>query len=216
MAWLLGASFGAGLWLAALSLLERSNGVRRRKRLRPAPARIWPAFYDDVASGLRAGLTLGPSIWQAGRRLPLLERQAFAVAEEYWLAHGGLTSALEVLAARLPHRSFAIFVELINLSATHGSTRLSALVSELAEQSRNQLALTDEVRGRQATTVNAARVAVAAPWAVLALTLSRADVREVYGTAAGLSVLVGVALICALSYLAMRRLARIEALEVWQ
>lgn len=215
MNWLLGFSFGAGLWLVVTSVSVRVGWLQRRRRLRAAPARVWPAFYDDVASGLRAGLALAPAVWQAGRRLPLLERRAFEICEKTWLQQGGLSAALEELASQLNQRSFFSFVELIKLAATHGSPRLATLVSELAEQSRNQLALTDDIHARQSATVNAAKVAVAAPWAVLALTMSRPDVREVYSTPTGVAVLLGVAITCALSYLAMRRLARIEVLGVW-
>lgn len=215
MGWLLGVAFGAGLWLAAASM-RAPELLRRRRRPRAAAARVWPAYFDDVASGLRAGLAIGPAVWQAGRRLPWLERAAFELAESRWASGAGLSASLDALNSALAVPAFDSFVELLRLAATQGSSRLPALVAELAEQTRSQLYLMDEVRGRQATTVNAAKVAVAAPWVVLLLTASRADVRATYLTPTGGLVLVAVAAVSALSYLAMLKLSRIEALRVWQ
>ena len=216
MGWLLGIGFGAGLWLASGGLRLGGWSWRRRRSPRPATARVWPAYFDDVASGLRAGLAIGPAVWQAGRRLPWLERAAFERAEREWAGGSGLAASLSELSDSLAVPAFTAFVELIRLASTQGSSRLPALVAELAEQNRSQLQLLDEVRGRQATTVNAAKVAVGAPWVVLALTASRPDVREVYLTSAGALVLASVAAISTIAYLAMLRLSRIEALRVWQ
>ena len=212
----MGIGFGAGLWLVVVGLRSEPLAWRRRRPPRPAAARVWPAYFDDVASGLRAGLAIGPAVWQAGRRLPWLERAAFERAEQEWARGSGLTASLSELSDSLAVPAFASFVELLRLAATAGSSRLPALVAELAEQSRSQLHLLDEVRGRQATTVNAARVAVAAPWVVLALTASRPDVRDVYLTGTGALVLAAVAAVSALAYLAMLRLSRIDALRVWR
>jgi tight adherence protein B len=214
MAALISFAFGAGLWLALSTLPARPQG-RRRRAPRRAAARVWPAFFDDVASGLRAGLGVGQAVWQAGGRLPLLERAAFAAAEESWRQGRGLTASLADLAAALSVPALTAFVELIQLALVHGGNRLPALLVELAEQTRSQLALVDEVKGRQASTVNAARVAVAAPWVVLALTMTRPDVRQVYASISGLAVLALIAALSLGSYLLMSKLARIEALEVW-
>lgn len=215
MGWLIGLLFGAGLVVALPPLdlagwqIHAIPSSRRR-----GTARHWPAFIDDTASGLRAGLSVPHAVWQAGTRLPSAERSAFDAAASRWRAGEGLESALVELEQSISSLPFTQFVETLRVAVAHGGSRLPTLLAELAENLRNEQSLLDDVRGRQATTVNSAKVAVAAPWLVLAFTGSRADVRLAYASTTGVLVLIGVAWVCFMSYLAMRRLARLSALEV--
>lgn len=215
MGWLIGLLFGAGL-VIALPPLEFGvwSPASLRSRRRNGSARHWPAFIDDTASGLRAGLSVPHAVWQAGSRLPTAERSAFAAAAARWRDGEGLEAALAELERSIASLPFTQFVETLRVAVAHGGSRLPTLLAELAENLRNEQSLLDDVRGRQATTVNSAKVAVAAPWLVLAFTGSRADVRIAYASTTGLLVLIAVAWVCFMSYLAMRRLARLSALEV--
>ncbi|MEY4323074.1 MAG: hypothetical protein RL410_855, partial [Actinomycetota bacterium] len=93
-----------------------------------------------------------------------------------------------------------------------GSNSLASTLTQLARMARQRRELINEVHGRQAITVNAARVAVAAPWLVLFLTSTRPQTRLAFSTLAGLEVIGVVAIVTALSYLLMKRLAAIYQL----
>ena len=214
MGMLLGLVFGAGLVLLLVARGDLSAGDFWPKSPPPPSPRVWPVFLDDVAGGLRAGLSLPAATWQAASRLPVPLRAAFADAERRWREGAGFTGILQELSASISANVFTGFCDLAVLAHDRGSARLPALLTELAEAQRGYLALEDEVRGRQASTVNAAKVALLAPWLVLALTVGRQEVRERYATGTGALVLAGVMFVSTLSFLAMRRLARIEAMQV--
>lgn len=213
MGQLIGIGFGAGLWIALMAF-EFSPHKWRKLGVRARSDVAWPAFIDDVASGLRAGLPIPQALWQAAHRLPATERAMFAQAESSWSAGAGFNTTLRALESGIGQPAFTMLCQTIELGAEHGGSRLPVLLTQLGEQIRGHLALLAEVKSRQASTVNAAKVAVMAPWLVLLLTSTRAQVRATYMTSTGLLLLAGVALVCAVSYLVMVRLARITALEV--
>jgi tight adherence protein B len=104
-------------------------------------------------------------------------------------------------------------VEVLTVVQTTGSETLATALSQLARMARARHELRNEVQGRQAVTVTAARVAVAAPWLVLVLTSGRPQTRDAFLSASGIGVLAAVAFLCGLSYVAMQRLSRIEDLD---
>lgn len=208
---LIGVGFGAGLLLMLSALQFRSPFGRHKSAV---SNRVWPGFVDDVASALRAGVSIPNAIWQAGGRLPVALSAAFGSAQSRWEAGAGFEKALAELESVIAAPPFSQFIETVQLATTHGGNRLPALLVQLSETLRSQQALYDDVKGRQASTVSSARVAVAAPWVVLLMTSTRADVRVAYSSVTGWLVLAGVAWVCLISYLAMRRISRLKALEV--
>ena len=74
---------------------------------------------------------------------------------------------------------------------------------------REDLRTRGELEARQSWTVNGARLAVAAPWVVLALLSTRAQSAAAYNSATGVAVLVGGALACAVAYRLMVAIGRL-------
>lgn len=212
---LLGMVFGAGLslvlWNQEDSFVQLASKVRHRKI---HITFAWPAFIEDVASGVRAGLGLPQSTWQAGSRLPLAAASVFAEAEKIWRDGEGFDAALAFLLHQFPNSSCEQFVHTIELAHRQGGNSISTLLSHFARDLRSQQQLIHEVRGRQAVTATSAKVAVAAPWVVLAMTCTREDVRSTYSTSTGIVVLVVIALVSFGSYLLMQSIAKIPELEV--
>ena len=214
---LLGIVFGAGLCLVLWNQDTKFVSiVSQLRRGRLSIDFAWPAFIDDVASGVRAGLGLPQSTWQAGSRLTIPAASVFAQAESMWNAGEGFDSALKYLLHQFPQSSCEQFVHTIELAHRQGGRAVSTLLSQFARDLRSQQQLIHEVRGRQAVTATSAKVAVAAPWVVLAMTSMREDVRTTYATTTGLLVLTVIAMISFGSYLLMKSIARIPELEVLQ
>lgn len=212
---LLGIVFGAGLCLVVWNQDEKLVNLTSRIRRRQADINFaWPAFIDDVASGVRAGLGLPQSTWQAGSRLSLPAASVFAQAESMWKDGEGFDSALKYLLHQFPQSSCEQFVHTIELAHRQGGRAVSTLLSHIARDLRSQQQLVHEVRGRQAVTATSAKVAVAAPWVVLAMTATREDVRATYATSTGAVVLIVIAAISFGSYLLMKSIARIPELDV--
>ena len=212
---LIGMVFGVGLCLVMWN--HDDQLVRLARQVRRKESHIsfaWPAFIEDVASGVRAGLGLPQSTWQAGSRLPLASSSVFAEAEKIWKSGEGFDAALVFLTHQFPNSACEQFVHTIELAHRQGGHSISTLLSHFARDLRSQQQLIHEVKGRQAVTATSAKVALAAPWVVLAMTCTREDVRATYSTSVGAVVLMVIALVSFGSYLLMKKIARISELEV--
>ena len=100
-------------------------------------------------------------------------------------------------------------VEALRLTRDVGGTDLGRLLRTLASFLREDVRTRGELEARQSWTVNAARLAVAAPWIVLALLSTRAAAAAAYNTPAGAVVLVGGGVCTVVAYLLMLRIARL-------
>ena len=210
MGMFVGLLFGAGLVVAFMGTAPQLHRPRP-SRHSPLP---WPQFIDDVASGVRAGISLPLAIFEAGERLPQGARQVFAHWRNAWSSGIGFEQSLVGLREGLTSTTFDQFAQTIEIAHRQGGRSVATLLTQLARNVRAQEQLVHEVRGRQAVTVTSAKVAVAAPWVVLLLTCARPEVRTTYLSAQGLGVVALVFVVTTLSFVAMRRLAEIEEMRV--
>jgi len=90
-----------------------------------------------------------------------------------------------------------------------GGTDLGRLLRTLSGFLREDARTRAELESRQSWTVNAARLAVAAPWIMLALLSLRPDAVEAYNTGAGVVVLAVGGALCLAAYRLMLRLGRL-------
>ncbi|WP_372594085.1 type II secretion system F family protein [Actinotalea sp.] len=178
------ACFGAMAGWAPLAL------VRSRARARRAALRgLWPDVVDHLASGIRAGLSLPEALAQVGERGPVELRPAFLAFAEDHRVTGRFEESLDALKARLADPVADRIVEALRLTRDVGGSDLGRLLRTLAGFLRTDLRTRGELEARQSWTVNAARLAVAAPWVVLALLATRPEATAAFGTGAGAVVL---------------------------
>lgn len=186
--------------------------VRRRAVRRQAAVRgCWPDVIDDLASSVRAGLALGEALADVGRAGPEPLRPAFTRFAADLRATGRYGEALDTLKADLADPVADRVVESLRLAREVGGTDLGRVLRTLSAALREDLRLRGEVAARQSWTVNGARLAVAAPWLVLAFLSLRPEAVAAYGTAAGAAVLAAVGALSLVAYRAMLRLGRLPA-----
>ena len=221
MGGLIGLLFGCGLVVALWdrghsgAMAEGLNAVRSvRRSKRKASTAHWPQFIDDVASGVRAGVSVPQAMFEAGSRLDPAHKRLFSLAQDEWREGLGFEASLASLRSAIDAAAFEQFAQTIEIAHRQGGRSVATLLSQLARNVRAQEQLVHEIRGRQSVTVTSAKVAVAAPWVVLALTGARPEVRASYASGVGLVVIIGVSVVCALSYVAMRKVAQIDAMDV--
>ncbi|WP_062287982.1 type II secretion system F family protein [Demequina phytophila] len=197
----------AGGYAPFAAVSARARG--RRARLRGA----WPEAVDTIASGIRAGLALPEALAALGDRGPEPLRPAFAAFAEDYRASGAFGASLDALKARLADPVADRIVEAVRLARDVGGTEVGAVLRSLARFLRDDARVRGELEARQSWTVNGARLAVAAPWLLLALLATRPGGLAAFDTAAGATVLVAGALACVGAYALMRRLGRLPAEE---
>ena len=184
--------------------------VRMRARRRRASLReLWPDAVDNIASGVRAGLALPEALSQLGRRGPLELRPAFAAFAEDYRTTGRFQECLDQLKARLSDPVGDRLVESLRIAREVGGSDLGRLLRTLSSFLRDDARTRAELETRQSWTVNAARLAVAAPWIVLAVLATRPESIRAYSTTTGALVLLGGALVSVVAYLLMLRIGRL-------
>ncbi|MCC2321720.1 type II secretion system F family protein [Cellulomonas xiejunii] len=184
--------------------------VRGRARRRLAATReLWPDVVDHLASGVRAGLSLPEAVAQLGDRGPTELRPPFRAFAEDYRATGRFTESLDVLKDRLADPVADRIIEALRLTRDVGGTDLGRLLRTLSSFLRDDLRTRGEIEARQGWTVYAARLAVAAPWVVLAMLSTRPEAIRAYDSTAGALVLVAGAVSTVVAYRLMLRVARL-------
>ncbi|MFJ6278346.1 type II secretion system F family protein [Arthrobacter subterraneus] len=181
--------------------------VRWRANKRTASLReLWPDVVDHLRSAIRAGLSLPEALMQLGVKGPEELRPAFREFAGDYRSGGQFDSSLDRLKDRLADPVADRIVEALRLTREVGGTDLGRLLGTLAEFLRDSARTRSELEARQSWTVNAARLAVAAPWIVLALLSTRPEAVTAYNTAGGAVVLIGGLVVSAFCYWVMLRI----------
>jgi tight adherence protein B len=190
---------------AAPATLVRSRARRRRTALRD----VWPEVVDHLASGVRAGLSLPEAVGQLGDRGPAELREQFRAFAEDYRATGRFGDCLDALKERLADPVGDRIVEALRITRDVGGTDLGRLLRTLSTFLREDARTRGELEARQSWTVNAARLAVAAPWIVLALLATRPEAAAAFNSVAGTVVLLGGAGCSVVAYGVMLRVGRL-------
>lgn len=184
--------------------------VRMRARARRAQLRdLWPDVVDNITSAVRAGMALPEALAQLAHRGPEELRPAFADFASDYRTSGRFTDALDRLKERLADPVGDRIVESLRIAREVGGTDLGTLLRTLSTFLREDARTRAELEARQSWTVNAARLAVAAPWIVLALLCTRPESVAAYDSRAGVMVLGFGAAMSVLAYRLMMRLGRL-------
>lgn len=200
----LGVCFG--LIAATLpTAVVRARAASRAKEMRE----VWPEVVDHLVSGVRAGLSLPEALAQLAHRGPVELRDQFARFAADHRASGRFDESLDDLKARLADPVADRLVESLRITRQVGGTDLGRLLRTLATFLREDNRTRGELEARQGWTVAGARLAVAAPWVMLALLATRPGTAEAYATPAGALVLAVGGLVCVGAYGAMVRLGRL-------
>ena len=182
--------------------------ARARRRQREF-AEVWPEAVDNLASAVRAGLSLPDALAGLGSRGPEPLRDAFDQFALDYQVSGRFGESLDRLKARLADPTGDRVVEGLRIAREVGGGELGRLLRNLSGYLRDDARTRSEMEARQAWTVNGARLAVAAPWLVLLLMSFQTEVIRRYASAAGVVVLVVGAVACLVAYRLMMRIGRL-------
>lgn len=184
--------------------------VRMRARRRRASLReLWPDAVDNIASAVRAGLALPEALVQLGRRGPEELRPAFQAFAEDYRATGRFHESLDELKERLSDPVGDRLVESLRIAREVGGSDLGRLLRTLSTFLREDSRTRAELETRQGWTVNAARLAVSAPWIVLAMLCTRPESVRAYSGPTGAGVLLAGGLVSVVAYRLMIHIGRL-------
>ncbi|MEP7331619.1 MAG: type II secretion system F family protein [Terracoccus sp.] len=161
--------------------LVRMRARERRNKMRD----LWPDAVDNITSGVRAGLALPEALAQLAVHGPEELRPAFAAFAEDYRATGRFHDCLDRLKHRLSDPVADRLVESLRIAREVGGSDLGKLLRTLSTFLREDSRTRSELETRQGWTVNAARLAVAAPWVVLAMLAFKGGSLSAYSSPTG-------------------------------
>ena len=194
-------AFGA----AVPYLMVRRLAAKRRADLRE----VWPEVVDNLASAVRAGLSLPEALAALAVRGPEVLRPAFARFAADHRSTGRFSDTLDRLKDDLADPVGDRIVETLRVAREVGGSDLGRVLRTLATFLREDARARAELETRQGWVVQAARLAVAAPWAVLLLLATQSATLEAYDSPLGTAILLGGAAVCLASYRLMLRIGRL-------
>jgi tight adherence protein B len=179
---------------------------RMRHRRQVALRELWPEAVDNLASAVRAGMSLPEGLSALALRGPEPLRPAFARFSAAYRASGRFGECLDALKDDLVDPVGDRVCETMRVAREVGGSDLGTVLRTLSELLRSDARTRAELETRQGWVVNAARLAVAAPWIVLLLLGTQSATLQAYNSTGGV-VLLGVgATVSVVAYRIMLRI----------
>jgi tight adherence protein B len=196
--------FGLFAFLGPVAVVRR---LRHRRRV--ALRELWPEAIDNLASAVRAGMSLPEGLAGLGTSGPQPLRPAFGRFAIAYRASGRFADCLNSLKQDLADPVGDRVCETLRVAREVGGTDLGGVLRTLSELLRVDARTRAELETRQGWTVSAARLAVAAPWLVLLLLGSQSTTLRSYDSSGGVLLLGIGGAVCLLAYRIMLRIGRL-------
>lgn len=202
------------LAFAMIAAYAPTSLLHHLQRRRLAELReVWPEVVDNLASAIRAGMSLPEALIQVGERGPESLRRSFSRFGLDYQSSGRFAECLDRLKAELADPTGDRVMESVRLAREVGGSDLGRLLRTLSAFLREDARIRGELESRQTWTVNAARLAIAAPWVILGLLSLRPEAVDAYNSGAGLVVLATGGLVSLVAYRLMFRIGRLPQEE---
>lgn len=182
---------------------------RMRRRRQVALRELWPEAIDNLASAVRAGMSLPEGLSALALRGPGELRAPFARFGAAYRASGRFGECLDALKHDLADPVGDRVCETMRVAREVGGSDLGTVLRTLSELLRSDARTRAELETRQGWVVNAARLAVAAPWAVLLLLGTQSTTLRAYDSARGSLLLAIGAVVCVVAYRIMLRIGKL-------
>ncbi len=195
------ALFGFAMPLLQVKRLANRRGADLRE--------VWPEVVDNLASAVRAGLSLPEALAALAVRGPEVLRPPFARFATDYRSSGRFGTCLDRLKDDLADPVGDRIVETLRVAREVGGSDLGRVLRTLATFLREDARTRAELETRQGWVVQAARLAVAAPWVVLLLLATQSTTLAAYDSPLGTAILLGGAAVCLVAYRLMLRIGRL-------
>jgi tight adherence protein B len=198
------ACFALFAFFGPIMVLQR---MRRRRHV--ALRELWPEAVDNLASAVRAGMSLPEGLSALALRGPKPLRPAFARFSAGYRASGRFGECLDALKDDLADPVGDRVCETMRVAREVGGSDLGTVLRTLSELLRSDARTRAELETRQGWVVNAARLAVAAPWIVLLLLGTQSTTLQAYNSTGGVVLLAIGAAVCVVAYRIMLRIGKL-------
>jgi len=184
------ATIGASLEALMVRAKQRSDQL----------AKLWPEVLDSLQSAASSGLGIVDSLEEVARSGPLRIRPAFQELVERIDSGLGIDQCLDWFKSQLGQIQADRLVELIRIVNQSGGVGYLDSLRDQALRTRSEIALWAELDSKQGWVTGTAKLAIIAPWIVVATLAARAENIAIYNTLEGTGVLVIGLLVSLIAY----------------
>lgn len=200
-------AFSASISSAAFMLEVLTARARRRGRLISA---AWPDVLDSLATAGYSGISLSESLTELGETAPDVLREHFKILSRNLDSGDSLAKGLEMLKAELGDIQVDRLVELLHIAHSSGGEGYNEALRNQAQIAREELALWGEIESKQGWISGTAKIALAAPWLIVAMLSTRAENAKAFSSNTGASILIFGLLVSLFAYRLIQVLGAIE------
>jgi tight adherence protein B len=174
------ATLGASLEALRLRAKQRSDQLEK----------LWPEVLDSLQSAASSGIGIVDSLSEISRVGPLRIQPAFQELVHRIDSGFGIDQSLDWLKSQLGQIQADRLVELIRVVYRSGGIGYLDSLRDQSLRIRSEIALWAELESKQGWVTGTAKLAIVAPWIVVATLAARAENVAIYNTAEGTGVLV--------------------------
>lgn len=151
--------------------------------------KLWPEVIDSLHSAASSGFGIIDSLDELSRTGPARMRPVFAELVERIDAGSGLDVSLDWFKATLGMPQSDRLAELIRIVHKSGGVGYLDALRNQSLITRSEIALWGELQSKQGWVTGTAKLAIAAPWIIVATLSSRPENVAIYNTNQGLTIL---------------------------
>lgn len=186
-------------------LLRRKNNKSTELKMNQ-----WLVLIDEIASGVRAGLTISESLSQSLNKSEEPLRQDLIEAILEFNRSGQVSKVMKILQTQISDPVGIATLKLLAIVLKTGSNDLATSLNILSNTSRENINLIQELKAKQAWVLNGAKISIIAPWVVLLTLWTQESVRTAYQNFMGQIILLLVAVIGIVGYVVMKKIGKID------
>jgi tight adherence protein B len=193
------SALGLCLSIGTFGFCLESLSLRARARRRALSA-AWPQVIDSLQSAAFSGLPITEAFSDLAESGPAALRPSFAGAVVRFDSGVPLVEVLDWLKSDVgEHHGDKLFEVIRAATLAGGQAYLESLRAQSA-QIRSDLALSGELESKQGWVAGTAKLAVAAPWLIVAMLSSRPENAAAYNQSGGVFILLIGFLVCLFAY----------------
>lgn len=191
----LGLFVAIGILAFEMEALALGAKMRRREL-----AKLWPEVIDSINSAISSGMSLVDALDELAFRGPERLKMHFSDLSAKLDSGWAFSDAIDEFKANLGEIHADRLCEILRLVSESGSESLVPTLLRQSVNLRRDLALDSMIESKQGWVSGTAKIAVAAPWIVVALLSMRPENAIIYNSSAGALILLVGFLISVFAY----------------
>ncbi len=161
----------------------------RAKARRLVISRSWPEVIDSLQSAAAAGIPIAEALGALAMEGPKNLRHYFGSMIQRYDSGQDLAKTLGQLKSDFGDANADRIIELLLITAQAGTDGYLSALKLMGQTCRAEIATWDEVRSKQGWVAGTAKLAIGAPWVIVAMLASRQENVRAYSSSGGSAIL---------------------------